>query len=136
MIKYKSEPYTINEIKSLLDYSNNIPIASKGLLRSKEQQIKYEEFKKQTVDINKYIITEFLNNKLDKDGILFTKNSFSYFVPNNSKHYLLWSKNTLDSQTIIETVKNILSTEKFIFFENKYSNKTIKKIIHYHIITY
>ena len=45
MVKYKSKPYNIKEIESLLDYSKDIPIATQGFSRSKQQQEKYEDLK-------------------------------------------------------------------------------------------
>lgn len=90
------------------------------------------------------IISKFLNIKLEDylfnkyDMYLIKKNNFPYNLK-NSKHYILWINPIYEKFFNLNNIKKLINElfldEIYIYWENCESEKSIKNIKHYHIIS-
>jgi hypothetical protein len=130
--------YSFSYIKSLITKINDTNYVLIKLIRDIQTQKKYIEHIKLCTQkyhsVDNYIMDKIVNNF--KHGPIIVKNSFPYYIKQNMQHMLLWSDRSLSSLYIEKFIENYIDKEiyDFIWFENKPINKSIKNIIHYHII--
>ena len=87
-----------------------------------------------SMDINKYILIKLFDIN---QSYVIKKALFPYKLPNYIKHYCLWVNPIHERFWSYNSCKYIAKTHfgnKVVhFFRNKYEDRSIKKITHYHI---
>lgn len=131
--------YSFEYLKSIITAIDNINYVSINLLRDDSIQQIYENHillcKKKHGSISKSILINIVNNF--ENPIVITKNTFPYNFEKNISHNLIWSKNQLTNNDILnfikDDIKNI-SEYDYVWFENIVKHKSVPEIYHTHLI--
>tara|TARA_Y100001970_G_C14183685_1_gene831287 strand:- start:964 stop:1389 length:426 start_codon:yes stop_codon:yes gene_type:complete len=85
-----------------------------------------------------YLIEKYFKNN---DFFILEPAEFPYYVDININHRILWfnpkfyRKIKINDKFIEQILKKKINNNKYIYFENKNVNKSIKNIIHVHVFT-
>jgi hypothetical protein len=137
LYKLKRDANMLNEYKLFMDRIKREFVSVEVYLAHKvfdAPLIKVVKEEKEIFDLDEEKKCAWKSNR----KIVFRPNDFPYFIKDGIHHDILWSNETLDSDTIKEVVSEKmkqLERKEFIYFENPVQLKTVPNLFHIHIFS-
>jgi NADPH-dependent 7-cyano-7-deazaguanine reductase QueF-like protein len=101
-------------------------------------EFKYRDNKKYASDrgndYEKQLLLKLFSNN---DPVVITKNKYPYVYSEIKNQYVIWVNPSMNVsiKTISEEIAKYIKNKDFILYLNSYHNRSIKTIIHYHLMT-